>query len=51
MVLVALTEGFLSTTMEQGISSEANREGKPEFAGLLYIGGPSLYSLLSLALK
>ena len=51
MVLVALTEGFLSTTMEQGISSEANREGKPEFADLLYIGGPSRYSLMSLALK
>jgi hypothetical protein len=51
MVLVALTAGFLITTVEQGISSKANREGKPEFAGLLCIGGPSLYSLMSLALK
>ena len=51
MVLVALTEGFLSTTMEQGISSEANREGEPGFAGVLYIGGLSMYTLMSLALK
>ena len=34
-----------------GIISEANRKGKPGFAGVLYIGGPSLYTLMSLALK
>jgi len=34
-----------------GIISEANRKGKPGFAGVLYIGGPSLDGLMSLALK
>jgi zinc transporter, ZIP family len=51
MVLVALAEGFLITTMGQGIIPEANREGKPGFACLLYIGRPLLYTLMSLALK
>jgi len=35
----------------QGIIPEVNREGKPGFAGVLYIGEPSLYTLMSLALK
>ena len=51
MVLVALASGFLITTVVQGIIPEANREGEPGFAGLLYIGGLSLYALMSLALK
>ena len=50
-MLVALASGFLITTVVQGIISEANREGEPGFAGVLYIGGPSLYTLMSLALK
>jgi hypothetical protein len=43
--------GLPHTTVVQGIIPEADREGKPGFAGLLYIGGPSLYELMSLALK
>ena len=51
MVLVALASGFLITTVVQGIIPEANREGEPGFAGVLYIGGLSLYALLSLVLR
>lgn len=51
MVLVALASGFLITTVVQGVIPEANREGEPGFAGLLYIGGLSLYALMSLVLK
>jgi len=51
MLLVALASGFLITTVVQGIIPEANREGEPGFAGVLYIGGLSLYALMSLALK
>ena len=51
MVLVALASGFLITTVVQGIIPEANREGEPGFAGVLYIGGLSMYTLMSLALK
>ena len=51
MVLVALASGFLITTVVQGIIPEANREGEPGFAGVLFIGGLSLYALMSLALK
>lgn len=51
MVLVALASGFLITTVVQGIIPEANREGEPGFAGMLYIAGLSLYVLMSLILK
>ena len=51
MVLVALASGFLITTVVEGIIPEANREGEPGFAGVLYIAGLSLYALMSLALK
>jgi zinc transporter, ZIP family len=51
MVRAAPAMGFLIMTMGQGITPEANREGKPGFAGVLYIGGPSLYSQTSPALK
>jgi zinc transporter, ZIP family len=51
MVLIALASGFLITTVVQGIIPEANREGEPGFAGVLFIGGLSLYALMSLALQ
>jgi zinc transporter ZupT len=51
MILVALASGFLITTVVQGIIPEANREREPGFAGVLYIGGLSLYVLMSPALK
>ncbi len=51
MVLVALASGFLITTVVQGIIPEANRDGEPGFAGALFVGGLSLYALMSLTLK
>jgi hypothetical protein len=51
MVRAAPAVGFLIMTMGQGITPEANREGKLGLAGVFYIGGPSLYSLMSPALK
>ena len=50
-ILAALASGFLITTVVQGIIPEANREGEPGFAGVLYIGGLSLYALMSLVLQ
>jgi hypothetical protein len=49
LVLVALASGFLITTVTQSMIPEANREGEPSFAGILYIGGLSLYALSTLA--
>ena len=51
MILVALASGFLITTVTQSMIPEANREGEPSFAGLLFIGGLSLYALSTLAAK
>ena len=51
LILVALASGFLITTVVQGLIPEANREGEPGFAGLLYIAGLSLYGLMSLTIK
>jgi zinc transporter, ZIP family len=51
MVLVALASGFLITSVVQGVIPEANRGGRPGLAGVFYIGRPSLYTLMSLALK
>ena len=51
LILVALASGFLMTTVIQGLIPEANREGEPGLAGILYIGGLSLYALMSLTLR
>ncbi len=51
MILVALASGFLITTVTQSMIPEANRDGEPSFAGILYIGGVSLYALSTLALR
>ena len=51
LILVALASGFLITTVVQGLIPEANREGEPGFAGILYIAGLSLYGLMSLTIK
>lgn len=51
LILIALASGFLITTVTQGMIPEANREGEPGFAGLLYIGGLSLYGLMFLTIK
>jgi len=34
----------------QSLIPEANREGEPSFAGILFVGGLSAYALLTLAL-
>jgi zinc transporter ZupT len=51
LILVALASGFLITTVVQGLIPEANREGEPGFAGILYVAGLSLYGLMSLTIK
>jgi ZIP family zinc transporter len=51
LVLVSLASGFLITTVTQSMIPEANREGEPKFAGILYMGGLSLYALMSLAVR
>jgi hypothetical protein len=33
----------------QSMIPEANREGEPSFAGILFVGGLSVYALLKLA--
>ena len=48
VILIALGSGFLITTVTQGLIPEANREGEPGFAGVLFVGGLSLYALLTL---
>jgi len=47
----ALASGFLITTVTQSMIPEANREGEPTFAGILYMGGLSLYALMSLTAR
>lgn len=51
MFLVALASGFLITTVTQSMIPEANKEGEPGFAGLLYMAGLSLYALMSLTVR
>jgi ZIP family zinc transporter len=51
MILVALASGFLITTVTQGMIPEANKEGEPGFAGILFVGGISLYALMALGLQ
>jgi zinc transporter, ZIP family len=48
LILIALASGFLITTVTQSLIPEANREGEPGFAGVLYVGGISLYALSTL---
>lgn len=51
MIIVALAAGFLTTTVTQSLIPEANREGEPGFAGILFVGGLSLYALFTLTVK
>ena len=50
LVLIALASGFLLTTITQSMIPEANRDGEPSLAGVLYIAGLSLYALMTLSL-
>ncbi len=47
LILVSLASGFLITLVTQSMIPEANREGEPGFAGILFVGGISIYALLS----
>ena len=49
--LVALASGFLITTVTQSIIPEANKEGEPSFAGILFLTGILIYALLTVAIK
>lgn len=51
LVLISLASGFLITLVTQSMIPEANREGEPGLAGVLYMGGISVYALLSLILQ
>ncbi len=51
LTLLALASGFLITMVTQSIIPEANREGEPSFAGILFVGGLSLYAMMSLMIK
>ncbi|MFN8533304.1 MAG: hypothetical protein U0556_07135 [Dehalococcoidia bacterium] len=51
LLIVGLASGFLITTVTQSLIPEANREGEPRLAGLLYMGGLSLYALFTLGVK
>jgi ZIP family zinc transporter len=51
LVLIALASGFLITLVTQNMIPEANREGEPSFAGILYMAGLSLYGLMSFAAR
>lgn len=47
LLLIGLASGFLVTLVTQSIIPEANREGEPSLAGILFVGGIALYALLS----
>lgn len=51
LTLIALAAGFLLTTVTQSIIPEANREGEPGFAGILFVAGISFYALLILTIQ
>lgn len=49
--LIALASGFLITTVTQSMIPEANKDGEPSFAGILYLAGLSLYAVLTITIK
>ena len=49
--LIALASGFLITTVTQSMIPEANKEGEPSFAGILYLAGLSIYAILTFTIK
>jgi ZIP family zinc transporter len=51
LMLIAFASGFLLTTVTQSLIPEANREGEPSFAGLLFVGGISLYAVFTVYVK
>lgn len=51
LVSIAFAAGFLLTTVTQSMIPEANKEGEPSFAGILFLAGLTLYALLTLTIK
>ena len=51
LALIALASGFLITTVTQSMIPEANEDGEPSFAGILYLAGVLIYALLSIFVK
>src|SRR5262249_15756570 len=51
LILIALASGFLITMVTQSMIPEANRHGEPSLAGILFVGGLSLFALFTLILK
>ncbi len=51
LALIALASGFLITTVTQSMIPEANKDGEPSFAGILYLAGVLIYALLSIFVK
>lgn len=51
LALIALASGFLITTVTQSMIPEANKDGEPSFAGILYLAGVLIYALLSTFVK
>jgi len=51
MTLIGLAAGFLITTVTQSNIPEANREGEPSLAGNLFVGGLSLYTMMSFMIR
>lgn len=49
LAVMAFAAGFLLTTVTQSLIPAANHDGEPTFAGILFVGGMSLYALLTLA--
>lgn len=50
LVLIAFASGFLITLVAQSLIPEANREGEPSFAGILFVAGLTLYAVLTLTI-
>lgn len=48
LTLIALASGFLFTMVTQTMIPEANREAEMSYSGIFYIGGLSLFALLTL---
>lgn len=47
-VSTILAAGFLTTTITQNLIPQANKEGEPGFAGVLFVGGSLFYAVLAL---
>lgn len=51
LTLIAMASGFLITTVTQSMIPEANKEGEPSFAGILFLAGLAVFALLSILIK